>query len=50
MCAGLAQGASPGVYTILLWGEIGGEDVPVSQYSIFHGVEPPNTYGQSRWE
>ncbi len=24
-----------GVYTILLWGEINGEDVPISEYSIF---------------
>ena len=23
------------VYTILLWGEIDGQDVPISEYSIF---------------
>ena len=34
----------PGVYTVLLWGVIDGEDVPISQYSIFHEVTPPNTY------
>lgn len=33
-----------GVYTILVWGNIGGEDVPISRYSIFHGVTPPDTY------
>ncbi len=47
---GLLSEYGPGVYTILLWGEIGGEDVPVSQYSIFHQVEPPSTYDPSRWE
>lgn len=34
----------PGVYIVLLWGEVGGEDVPISEYSIFHGIEPPDTY------
>ncbi len=36
----------PGVYTVLLWGVIGGEDVPFSRYSIFHRIEPPATYRQ----
>ena len=36
----------PGVYTVLLWGVIGGEDVPFSRYSIFHRVEPPGSYGR----
>ena len=40
----------PGVYTVMLWGEIGGEDVPVSQYSIFYEVEPPDTYDPARWK
>ncbi len=40
----------PGVYTILLWGELGGEDVPVSQYSIFYEVEPPGTYSPDPWK
>ena len=40
----------PGIYTILVWGEIDGDDVPVSQYSIFHGVEPPDTYDPGRYE
>ena len=35
----------PGVYTTLLWSEIGGQDIPVSQYSIFYRVNPPDTYG-----
>ena len=33
-----------GVYTLLVWGNIGGERAPISQYSIFHGVTPPDTY------
>ena len=33
-----------GVYSIMVWGKLGGEDVVISQYSIFHGVTPPDTY------
>ena len=40
----------PGVYTILLWGEMDGEDVPVSEYSIFYEVEPPDTYDPEHWQ
>lgn len=34
----------PGVYTIVVWALIGGEREVVSEYSIFHGVTPPDTY------
>ena len=40
----------PGVYTILLWGIIGGEDVPIAQYSIFYEVEPPDGYNPDLWQ
>ena len=40
----------PGVYTILLWGKVGGEDVPISQYSMFYEVEPPDTYNPDLWK
>ena len=40
----------PGVYTVLLWGELGGEDVPISEYSIFYEVEPPDTYDAELWK
>ncbi len=33
-----------GVYTVVLWGIIGAEDLPISEYSVFHGVTPPSTY------
>ena len=33
-----------GVYTILVWGKLGLEDEAISEYSIFHGVTPPDTY------
>ena len=33
-----------GVYTITVWAPIGDEREVVSQYSIFHGVTPPDTY------
>ena len=33
-----------GVYSFIVWGSIGGEDVIISEYSIFHGVTPPDTY------
>ena len=34
-----------GVYTVVLWSKLAGEDVVVSEYSIFHGVTPPDRYG-----
>lgn len=33
-----------GVYSLMIWGKIAGEDVVISQYSIFHGAAPPDTY------
>ena len=33
-----------GVYSIIMWGRIGGEDVVISEYSIFHGITAPDTY------
>ncbi|MXY47078.1 MAG: hypothetical protein F4Y44_08860 [Chloroflexi bacterium] len=33
-----------GVYTILVWGDIDGERAVISEYSIFHGITPPDTY------
>ena len=47
---GLLSKYGPGVYTILLWGEIGGEDVVIAEYSIFHEVAPPDTYNPDQWE
>ena len=34
-----------GVYTVKVWGEINRERAVISQFSIFHGVTPPDTYG-----
>ena len=39
-----------GVYSITVWGVIDGEDVVISEYSIFHGVTPPDTYDPSRYD
>ena len=36
----------PGVYTVVVWGTAGEEEGIGSQYSIFHGVESPDTYGR----
>ncbi len=33
-----------GVYSVMIWAVISGERTVVSQYSIFHGVTPPDTY------
>ena len=33
-----------GVYSLIVWGSIGSEDVVISQYSTFHDVAPPDTY------
>ena len=46
--SGLLSQYGPGVYTILLWGEMDGEDVPISEHSIFYEVEAPDTYDPSQ--
>ena len=33
-----------GVYTVMVWGNIGDERAVISQYSMFYGVTPPGTY------
>ena len=38
------DGHGDGVYTIVVWGDIDGKRAVISQYSIFHGITPPNTY------
>ena len=37
----------PGVYTLTLWGSVGGADAVIAEYSIFHDVTPPATYDLS---
>ena len=39
-----------GVYSVDIWGSIDGEDIVISQYSIFHGVTPPDTYDPGEYE
>ena len=34
----------PGIYTVTLWGERSGDDVIVSEYSIFHEIKPTGAY------
>ena len=34
----------PGVYTVMVWARLMGDDNVVSQYSIFHGITPPDGY------
>ena len=36
-----------GVYTVVVWATVDGEDVVISEYSVFERVTPPDTY--SRW-
>ncbi len=33
-----------GVYTIVVWGDIASERAVISEYSIFYGITPPDTY------
>ena len=37
-----------GVYTLIVWGGIGGESIVISEYSMFHDVAPPDTYSNGR--
>ena len=39
-----------GVYSVVVWGGINGEDAVISEYSIFHGVTPPDTYYADKFE
>ena len=39
-----------GVYSLVIWGGINGEDAVISEFSIFHGVTPPDTYNVSKPE
>ena len=34
----------PGVYTVVLWGEVNGDNEVISEYSIFHGIPRPGGY------
>ena len=45
----ILQRHGDGVYSLMLWGKVGGEDAVISQYSIFHGVIPPDTYDPGNW-
>ena len=40
----LLQQHGNGVYSITVWGTIAGERAVISEYSIFHGITPPDTY------
>ena len=33
-----------GLYKITIWGELNGEDIGISEYVIFQGIQHPNTY------
>ncbi len=37
-----------GVYSLIVWGKKGGEDIVISEYSIFYGVTPPDTYTRAQ--
>ena len=36
-----------GIYTVAVWGLIDGKQADISKYSIWHGIEPPDTYRPS---
>lgn len=31
----------PGVYTIAVWGSMGGQNIPIAEHSVFYGIDPP---------
>lgn len=37
-----------GVYSLIVWGKIDEEDVVISEFSIFHGITPPDTYSPAK--
>ena len=34
----------PGVYTVVLWGVLGGDHKVISEYSVFHDIPRPSGY------
>lgn len=38
---GVLRQHGPGVYTVMLWADIGGTEKPASEYSIFYEIDPP---------
>ena len=40
----------PGVYTVLIWGPLEANQVPIATYPIFPDIDPPDTYDPSRWD
>ena len=44
----ILESHGPGVYSIVVWGKHLGEDVVVSQYSMFYQVTPPDAYSADR--
>ena len=36
-----------GIYTLLVWAKPGGEEMVISQYSMFYAVSPPDTYSSN---
>ena len=36
-----------GVYSLVVWGRIGDDRLVISEYSIFHGTTPPDTYSST---
>lgn len=41
----LLQEYGPGIYSVVLWGVAGGEEVTMAERSIFYEIEPPAGYG-----
>ena len=42
--SGVLARHGPGVYSVVVWGLLGGEQAILAEYSVFHEVEPPMTY------
>ena len=40
----------PGIYSVLLFGTVGGEREIFSDLSFFHEVVPPDTYDPAQWD
>ncbi len=39
-----------GVYTVMVWADLGDDREVVSQFSIFYGIDPPDTYNTATGE
>ena len=47
--SGLLEKHGDGIYSVVVWGKMKGEERAISMLSFFQGVTPPETYSPAQW-